>query len=89
MRGARVISQGSALPLSRKMLGVPVLSCFGSFLMLCSSEAVPGLFRLTSFASLRLIANSFFMFNDGFRDIGEPIENVLCVALDVLCSIIS
>ena len=84
---ARVISQGSGLPLSGKMLGIMIISCFGSFLMLCSSEAVPGLFRLTTFAFLRLITNSLFMCDDGFREIGKPLENVLCVALYVLCSI--
>ena len=86
---ARVISQDSDIPLSSKMLGMLIISCFDSFLKLCSSEAVPSVFRLTTFASLRSIAISVSMSNDGVRKMAKPMKNFLCVALYVLCSIIN
>ena len=36
-----------------------------------------------------VILNSFFMCLDGLREMGKPLENVVCVSLYVLCSIIS
>ena len=55
-------------PLSRKKLGVPILPCVASFLLLCNSEAVASVFCLTTFAFLHLIARTLCMCKDGLRD---------------------